>query len=92
MRETMPGCPDATSCAFAPDLAWEVLGPSTRRIDRNEKRAIHAREGGSRLLIVDPAVMMLGGFAIRDGRRVLLATLADDTRVTLQPVGAFGSL
>ena len=42
-RETMPEFPDAAYCTIPPDWACEVLSPSTRRIDQNEKRAIYAR-------------------------------------------------
>ena len=64
----MPECPDASSCAIASDLTFEVLAPSNRRIDQNEKRAIHASEGVSRPWFVDPAARMLEGFALRDGQ------------------------
>ena len=87
-RETMPEFPDAAYCTIPPDWACEVLSPSTRRIDQNEKRAIYARESVSHLWFVDPASKMLEAFELRDGYWMLLATLADDAPVSLPPFQA----
>ncbi|MYH58737.1 MAG: Uma2 family endonuclease [Boseongicola sp. SB0675_bin_26] len=84
-RETMPEYPDAAYCMIAPDWVCEVLSPSTRRIDLNEKRTIYARERVSHLWFVDPDARTLESFALRDGQWVLLATLADDASVALPP-------
>ena len=87
-RGTMPDYPDAAYCETAPDWACEVLSPSTRRIDRNEKRAIYAREGVAHLWFVDPDARTLEAFELRGGRWVRLATLAGDDPVCLPPFGA----
>ena len=86
--ETMPKYPDAAYCSIAPDWACEVLSPSTRRIDQNEKRMIYAREDVSHLWFVDPASKLLEAFQLRDSHWVLLATLADDAPVSLPPFEA----
>ncbi|MXX91810.1 MAG: Uma2 family endonuclease [Boseongicola sp. SB0677_bin_26] len=87
-RETMPEYPDAAFCTVAPDWTCEVLSPSTRRIDQNEKRHIYAREGVSHLWFVDPDTKTLEAFDLRDEHWVLLATLADDAPVSLPPFDA----
>ena len=87
-RETMPEYPNSAFFEIAPDWACEVLSPSTRRIDQNEKRTIYAREGVSHLWFVDPASKMLEAFELRDGHWMLLATLADDALVSLPPFQA----
>ena len=87
-HETMPEYPDAAYCTVAPDWVCEVLSPSTRRIDLNEKRAIYAREGVSHLWFVDPDARTLESFMLRDGQWVLLATLVDDAPVALPPFDA----
>ena len=87
-RETMPEFPDSAYCTIPPDWACEVLSPSTRRIDQNEKRAIYARESVSHLWFVDPDAKTLEAFELNDGRWVLLATLADDAQVSLPPFDA----
>ncbi len=87
-RETMPEYPDAAYFAIAPDWVCEVLSPSTRRLDHNEKRSLYAREGVSHLWFVDPDAKTLEAFALRDGRWVLLATLADDAPVSQPPFDA----
>ena len=89
-RGTMPDYPDVAYFGTAPDWACEVLSPSTRRIDRNEKRAIYAREGVSHLWFVDPDARTLEAFELRGGRWVLLATLADGAPVSQPPFGAIG--
>ena len=87
-RETMPTYPDAAYCTVAPDWVCEVLSPSTRRIDLNEKRAIYAREGVSHLWFVDPDAKTLEAFALSDGHWMLHVTLADDDPVSLPPFDA----
>ena len=89
-RGTMPEYPDVAYCGTAPDWACEVLSPSTRRIDRNEKRAIYAREGVAHLWFVDPDARTLEAFELRGGRWVRLATLAGDDPVCLPPFEAIG--
>ena len=44
---TMPEYPRVPFFTVRPDWVCEVLSPSTRRIDQNEKRTIYAREGVS---------------------------------------------
>ncbi len=87
-RETMPDFPDSAHCAIPPDWSCEVLSPSTRRIDQNEKRAIYAREGVSHLWFVDPDAKTLESFELADGRWVLPATLAEGAPVSLPPFDA----
>ena len=89
-RGTMPEYPDAAYFGTAPDWACEVLSPSTRRTDRNEKRAIYAREGVQHLWFVDPDARTLEAFGLRGGRWVLHAALAGDDPVSLPPFGAIG--
>jgi len=89
-RTRMPDYPDAAYCGTAPDWACEVLSPSTRRIDRNEKRAIYAREGVAHLWFVDPDARTMEAFELRGDRWVLHATLADDAPVSQPPFEAVG--
>ena len=84
-RETMPDYPDAAYCTIPPDWVCEVLSPSTRRIDQNEKRTIYARDGVSHLWFVDPDAQTLEAFELRKGQWVLLTTLSDDAAVSLPP-------
>ena len=87
-RETMPEYPDAAYCTIAPDWVCEVLSPSTRRLDKSEKRDLYAREGVRHLWFVDPDARMLEAFELREGLWLLLATLADDVPVSLPPFDA----
>ncbi len=87
-RKTMPEYRDAAYCTIAPDWVCEVLSPSERRLDLNEKRALYAREGVRHLWFVDPDARTLESFALREGQWLLLATLADDAPVSLPPFDA----
>ena len=87
-RENMPTYPDAAYFGVAPDWVCEVLSPSTRRFDQNEKRPLYAREGVAHLWFVDPDARTLEVFELSDGHWVLLATLADDAPVSQPPFDA----
>ena len=87
-RETMPEYPDAAYCTIAPDWVCEVLSPSTRQLDLNEKRSFYARERVGHLWFVDPDTRTLEAFELREGQWLLLATLADDAPVSLPPFDA----
>ncbi len=89
-RETMPVYPDAAYFGTAPDWVCEVLSPSTRRIDRNEKRTIYAREGVPHLWFVDPDARTLEVFGLRGRQWLPLATLANDAEVSQPPFDAIG--
>ena len=84
-RETMPEYPDAAYFDIAPDWVCEVLSPSTRRIDQNEKRTLYAREGVSHLWFVDPLAKTLEVFQRHEGYWLLIGTLADDVSVSQPP-------
>ena len=87
-RERMPELPDTAYFALAPDWACEVLSPSTRRVDLQEKRPIYAREGVPHLWLIDPADRTLEAFALRGAEWVLIATAKDDEPVSVRPFDA----
>ncbi len=87
-RERMPEYPDTAFFTLAPDWACEVLSPSTRRFDLQEKRPVYAREGVAHLWLIDPTDQMLEAFALRDGAWLLIATAKDDEPVSVRPFDA----
>ena len=87
-RTTMPTYPDMAYCEIAPDWVCEVLSPSTRRIDQNEKRTIYARDGVTHLWFVDPDPQILEVFELYKGRWLLRATLCGDASVSQPPFEA----
>ena len=87
-RERMPELPDTTYFTLAPDWACEVLSPSTRRVDLQEKRPIYAHEGVGHLWLIDPADRTLEAFELRDGEWVLIAVAKDDEPVSVRPFDA----
>jgi Uma2 family endonuclease len=53
---------------FLPDLAIEVLSPSTARIDRGRKQSLFEHAGLPEYWIVDPAASGMDVFVLRQGR------------------------
>ena len=87
-RERMPDLPDTAYFTLAPDWACEVLSPSTRRVDLQEKRPIYAREGVGHLWLIEPTDRTLEAFELRDGEWVLIAVAKDDEPVNVRPFDA----
>ena len=63
-RETMTEDMEGAYFTQAPDWVCEVLSPSTRGFDQEEKRAVYARERVSHLWFVDPDARMLEAFEL----------------------------
>ena len=87
-RERMPELPDTPYFTLAPDWACEVLSPSTRRVDLQEKRPVYAREGVGHLWLIDPIDRTLEAFELRDGEWVLIGCAKDDEAVSIRPFDA----
>ncbi|KAA0124170.1 Uma2 family endonuclease [Methylobacterium sp. P1-11] len=87
-RERAPTDLEAAYLEIAPDWVCEILSPSTIRLDRGRKRSIYGEAGVSHLWLLDPAAGVLEGFALADGRWVLLATIQRGETVALPPFDA----
>ena len=87
-RERMPELPDTAYFTLAPDWIAEVLSPSTRRVDLQEKRPIYAHEGVDYLWLIDPADRTLEAFELREGQWVPIAGAKDDEPVCIRPFDA----
>ncbi|MDE4915529.1 Uma2 family endonuclease [Methylobacterium sp. 092160098-2] len=87
-RERVPTDLEAAHIEIAPDSVCEILSPSTVRLDRGRKRRIYAEAKIGHLWLLDPAAGVLEGFALADGRWVLLATVQRGEAVALPPFDA----
>ncbi|MDP4006080.1 Uma2 family endonuclease [Methylobacterium sp. NEAU K] len=87
-RERVPTDFDAAFIEIAPDWVCEILSPATIRLDRGRKRRIYAEAGVGHLWLLDPAAGVLEGFALTDGRWLLLATIQRGETVALPPFDA----
>ncbi|AIQ88963.1 hypothetical protein A3862_25620 [Methylobacterium sp. XJLW] len=87
-RERAPTDLEAAHIEIAPDWVCEILSPSTVRLDRGRKRRIYAEAKIGHLWLLDPAAGVLEGFALADGRWVLLATVQRGEAVALPPFDA----
>jgi Uma2 family endonuclease len=84
-RERAPTDLEAAYIETPPDWVCEILSPSTIRLDRGRKRSIYGTSGVGHLWLLDPAAGVLEGFALAEGRWVLLATIQRGETVALPP-------
>ncbi|NNB85552.1 Uma2 family endonuclease [Corallococcus exiguus] len=87
-QERMPAVPETAATSLAPDWVCEVLSPSTRKLDREAKMPVYAREGVRHVWLMDPRTRTLEVFVLRDGRYVALLTHVGDEPVRAEPFGA----
>lgn len=87
-RERMPEVPDVAYFELPPDWVCEVLSPSTARLDRIEKMAIHAQFEVRWVWLLDPLARTLETFSLEGNRWLLAGSYADDARVRAAPFDA----
>ena len=87
-RERMPTEPEDAFIETWPDWVCEILSPSTIRLDRGRKRRIYGEAGVDFLWLLDPAAGVLEGFALTDGRWLLLDTVLRGETVAIPPFDA----
>ena len=87
-RERMPDYPDTPYFALAPDWVCEILSPSTRTFDLEEKRPIYAREGVEHLWFVDPAARTLEAFVLHRRGWTSAGSAREDEPVSRPPFEA----
>ncbi|MFP2900146.1 Uma2 family endonuclease [Corallococcus sp. 4LFB] len=86
--ERMPDVPETAATSLAPDWVCEVLSPSTRKLDREAKLPVYAREGVRHVWLMDPRTRTLEVFGLRDGRYEVLLTHTGDAPVRAEPFDA----
>ena len=87
-RERLPAVPDDAYFTLAPDWVCEILSPSTRKFDLEEKRPIYAREGIGHLWLVDPSARTLEALAFSGGAWSPAGSAQNDDTVSLPPFEA----
>ncbi|MCY3671149.1 MAG: Uma2 family endonuclease [Alphaproteobacteria bacterium] len=87
-REQMPDYPDVPYFTLAPDWVCEILSPSTRKFDLEEKRPVYARESVGHLWLVDPGAKTLEAFALEDGTWAPAGAARNDEPVSFPPFEA----
>ena len=87
-RERMPTVPDDAWFTLAPDWVCEILSPSTRKFDLEEKRPIYAREGIGHLWLVEPSARTLEAFALSGGAWSPAGSASGAEPVSLPPFEA----
>ena len=87
-RERMPAVPDDAYFTLAPDWVCEILSPSTRKLDLEEKRPIYARQGIGHLWLVDPSARTLEAFRLADGGWSATGSASDGEPVSFPPFEA----
>ncbi|MEP7121584.1 MAG: Uma2 family endonuclease [Byssovorax sp.] len=66
-RDRVPELPDAAFTTIAPDWICEVLSPSAKDFDRDEKVPVYAREGVRWAWLIDPIAKTLEVYVLDDG-------------------------
>jgi Uma2 family endonuclease len=80
-RERMPALPGEAYFTLTPDWVCEVISPSSGRLDRVKKMPVYAREGVSRLWLVDPIARTLEVYRLEGARWVVATPDAGETRI-----------
>jgi len=76
--------------AVVPELAVEILSPSTAAIDRGRKRRLYARYGVPYLWFVDPIARDIEALTLRGGDYAVAVSVAGEQPVDLPPFTDLG--
>ena len=87
-RQRMPPEPQYSFIETPPDWVCEIVSPATARLDRGRKRRIYGEARVGHLWLFEPGEGLLEGFALKNGRWVLLATIQRGETVALLPFDA----
>jgi Uma2 family endonuclease len=87
-RERMPEPPQGHKIQVVPDWICEVLSPSTKSTDREEKMPLYARFGVQYAWLLDPAIRTLEAYMLSGGKWQPLGFFRDDDRVSVAPFDA----
>ena len=87
-RERMPRPTSHVAYTVAPDWVCEVLSPSTKNLDREEKLPVYAREGVRHVWLVDPKARTLEVLRLDATGYTVLAVHEGDAPVRAEPFDA----
>ena len=72
-------------CSGAPDLIFEIVSPSSRRMDYNIKNALYAQSGIREYWIVDPVKERVTVYHYEDDAAPVIYTFTQDVPVGIYP-------
>jgi Uma2 family endonuclease len=87
-RERMPEPPQGHKIQVVPDWICEILSPSTKSTDREEKMPVYARFGVQYAWLLDPAIRILEAYLASGGKWQPLGFFRDDDLVCIAPFDA----
>lgn len=87
-KEHMPSPPEGHKVPVVPDWVCEILSPSTRSTDREEKIPLYAHYGVRFAWLVDPKTRILEAYRLVDEKWRSLGTFRDDDIVSVAPFDA----
>ncbi|NMO13488.1 Uma2 family endonuclease [Pyxidicoccus fallax] len=87
-RERRPRIPETAAFTLAPDWVCEVLSPSTKSLDRQEKLPVYAREGVRHVWFVDPEARTLEVLRLEGSEYSLIVTHSGSAPVRAEPFEA----
>jgi Uma2 family endonuclease len=83
--EHLPRLPEGHRFEVVPDWVCEVLSPSTKSTDREEKMPVYASFGVAYSWLVDPETHTLEAYALSEGNWLPLGIFRDDDVVRVAP-------
>lgn len=87
-RLRMPSPPQGHKITVVPDWVCEILSPSTKSTDREEKMPLYLRHGVRFAWLVDPKARTLEAYELVDGNWQPLGIYRDDDLVRVVPFDA----
>ena len=87
-RERMPTPPVGHKIQVVPDWICEILSPSTKSTDREEKMPLYADHGVAYAWLVDPKARIMEAYRLNNGSWSPLGLFRDDDRVSVAPFDA----
>jgi len=84
-RERMPYLPEDQRYEVVPDWVCEILSPSTKRKDRQDKMPLYARYGVRYAWLIDPIKRILEAYQLNLGAWVGIGRFAAADRVCIPP-------
>lgn len=87
-KEHMPSPPEGHKIQIVPDWVCEILSPSTKSTDREEKMPLYAHYGVPFAWLVDPKTRTLEAYQLVDSKWQPLGLFRDDDMVSVLPFDA----
>ena len=87
-RARMPSPPEGHKIQVVPDWVCEIVSPSSKSSDREEKMPLYARHGVRFAWLVDPKTRTLEAYELAERRWRPIGMFRDDDMISISPFEA----